>query len=154
MIGFDDTTAGILIGATIHDVAQVVGAGFALSDDAGEVATYVKLLRVACLPIVILTIAFVIRAKDKSGAAKTFPWFAVAFVVILITNSLGFIPVFLVNFLDWIAQWLLIGAIAALGVKTSLKDMISLGPTHFGLVVAETVILFVLAVGAILFMQS
>ena len=46
-LGFDETAIGILIGATIHDVAQVVGAGYAVSNEAGDAATLVKLLRVA-----------------------------------------------------------------------------------------------------------
>jgi uncharacterized membrane protein YadS len=49
LFGFDDHHAGIFIGATIHDVAQVVGAGYAISPEAGDTATVVKLMRVAML---------------------------------------------------------------------------------------------------------
>ena len=149
LFGFDDATIGILIGATIHDVAQVVGAGFAVSDEAGEIATYVKLLRVSCLPIVIVGVALMMRNNKTSGAVSSFPWFAVGFVLILVLNSVGFIPQLMVSALNSTSQWLLIAAIAALGVKTSLKEMVSLGPVYFGLVVAETLILFGLAVLAI-----
>ena len=144
-VGFDYTETGVLIGATIHDVAQVVGAGFAVSDETGEVATYVKLLRVACLPVVVLAYALMMRgraAADGAGANVALPWFAVAFVVILCLNSFGFIPSLAAQGLDWISRWFLIAAIAALGVKTSLKSMADLGPSHIGLAVAVTLVLF------------
>ena len=148
-VGFDYTETGVLIGATIHDVAQVVGAGFAVSDETGEVATYVKLLRVACLPVVVLAYALIMRGRgagdgdgDGKGATVALPWFAVAFVVILCLNSFGFIPSAAAQGLDWISRWFLIAAIAALGVKTSLKSMADLGPSHIGLAVAVTLVLF------------
>ena len=150
-VGFDYTETGVLIGATIHDVAQVVGAGFAVSDETGEVATYVKLLRVACLPVVVLAYALMMRGRaaangagdgDGKGANVALPWFAVAFVVILCLNSFGFIPSLAAQGLDWISRWFLIAAIAALGVKTSLKSMADLGPSHIGLAVAVTLVLF------------
>ncbi len=150
-LGFSDTQIGVLIGATIHDVAQVVGAGYAVSEEAGDTATYVKLLRVACLPFVILALAFMLR-NNNSGDAKTpFPWFAVAFAAILIVNSLGFIPGFAANAMDWSSRWLLLAAIAALGMKTSLKEMFDLGALHIGVVVAETIFLCAAALVAIMF---
>ena len=153
-MGFSDSSIGILLGATIHDVAQVIGAGFAVSDEAGEIATYVKLLRVACLPVVILVIAWIVKNKNGAEAKSSFPWFAVGFVVILLGNSAGLFPGMLAAFMDWSSQWLLIGAISALGVKTSLKSMVALGPAHLGLVVAETVFLCVLAIIAVFLIQS
>lgn len=154
-IGFDYTETGVLIGATIHDVAQVVGAGFAVSDETGEVATYVKLLRVACLPVVVLAYALLMRARSAengTGGQATFalPWFAVAFVVILCLNSFGFIPAVAAQGLDWISRWFLIAAIAALGVKTSLKSMADLGASHIGLAVAVTFVLFAGATASLL----
>ena len=149
-VGFDYTQTGILLGATIHDVAQVVGAGFAVSDETGEVATYVKLLRVACLPVVVLIYALLMRGRSEGGPAFVLPWFAVAFVVILCINSVGLIPDILVQGLDWLSRWFLIAAIAALGVKTSLKSMADLGPSHIGLAVVATLILVAAASTAVL----
>ena len=145
-LGLSDEQIGILIGATIHDVAQVVGAGYAVSDEAGDIATYVKLLRVACLPVVIFAFAFAMRGRDMGDAKAPFPWFAVAFAVILAANSFGLIPEPIRQGMDWTSRWFLIAAIAALGMKTSLKAMASLGPKHIGLVVAETVLLCVAAI--------
>ena len=150
-LGLSDEQVGILIGATIHDVAQVVGASYAVSDEAGDIATYVKLLRVACLPVVICAFAFAMRGRDMGDAKAPFPWFAVAFAVILAANSFGLIPETIRQGMDWTSRWFLIAAISALGMKTSLKAMASLGPKHIGLVVAETVLLCVAAILIVLF---
>ncbi len=151
-LGFSDTQVGVLIGATIHDVAQVVGAGYAVSEEAGDTATYVKLLRVACLPIVILSLAVIFRRGQAGEAKAPFPWFAVAFAAILVVNSFGLIPSFAVQSMDWTSRWLLLAAISALGMKTSLKEMFDLGALHIGVVVAETVFLCAAAITAISFM--
>lgn len=144
--GFDDRQIGYLLGATIHDVAQVVGAGYAVSDEAGAVATYVKLLRVACLPVVVIAVA--LWSQRTAGEAKSpFPWFAIGFVVMLTLNSLGWIPKPLHAAISATAQWLLVAAIAALGMKTSLKEMASLGPRHIGVVVGATLLLLAAALG-------
>lgn len=75
LLGLDDTEAGIFIGGTIHDVAQVIGAGFSISDHAGDISTYVKLLRVATLIPVILIISLLIGpppARGKAGKGRHF----------------------------------------------------------------------------------
>jgi uncharacterized integral membrane protein (TIGR00698 family) len=151
-LGFDDRRIGVLIGATIHDVAQVVGAGYAVSDEAGDVATYMKLLRVACLPLVVIALALAARARsDPATGRSEFPWFAVAFGALLAINSLGVIPEPLRASLEAASRWLLVAAIAALGMKTSLKAMADLGPRHIGVVVAETLALALLAIAALSF---
>lgn len=134
---------GYLLGATIHDVAQVVGAGYAVSDEAGAIATYVKLLRVACLPVVVIAVALI--AARGGGGVRTFPWFAVAFAAILLLNSFGLIPDTVRALLASGSTWLLVAAIAALGMKTSLRELVRLGPWPIALVVAETLILLLAA---------
>ncbi len=148
--GFDDRAIGYLLGATIHDVAQVVGAGYAVSDEAGAVATYVKLLRVACLPVVVIIIAFASRraAQAEGGASAPFPWFALGFAALLVVNSIGLIPPVVASAVSEVSRWLLVAAIAALGMKTSLKAIADLGPRHIGVVVAETVFLCIAGVVA------
>ncbi|GAB4573705.1 MAG: YeiH family protein [Rhodothalassiaceae bacterium] len=148
-LGLDDAGIGMLFGATIHDVAQVVGAGYAVSEVAGDVATYVKLLRVTLLPVVVIVIAlFARRMEDGEGTGRApLPWFAFAFAALLAANSLGYVPVQAAEAMSELSRWLLIGAISALGVKTSLKAMTDLGPRHIGVVVAETVFLALAAIG-------
>jgi uncharacterized integral membrane protein (TIGR00698 family) len=148
-LGFDDVESGILLGATIHDVAQVVGAGYAISPEAGDVATYVKLLRVALLPVVVIAVALAMRSR--AGAARSagpiIPGFAVAFLVILVVNSAGLVPQMVTVLVQDASRWLLVAAIAALGMKTSLKAMFELGPGHVLVVGLETLFLLGLAVG-------
>ena len=147
--GFDDQQVGYLIGATIHDVAQVIGAGYAVSEEAGAVATYVKMMRVAMLPVVVIAVALAFR-KNAGAGSFAFPWFAVGFGALLALNSVGVIPQPLVALLSGASQWLLVAAIAALGMKTSLKAMTDLGAGYAGIVVAETLFLAVIALGAVL----
>ena len=111
VLGFSDIETGVLIGATIHDVAQVIGAGYAVSDEAGIIATYVKLLRVSLLPLAILVIA--LTAGRGGGGRKTFPWFAVGFAVLLVANSLGWIPEDIRTVISAVSRWLLVAAISA-----------------------------------------
>lgn len=146
-MGFNDVHIGILLGATIHDVAQVVGAGYAVSDAAGNVATYTKLLRVALLPVVVIAIALAARSK---GGGSAFPWFAVAFAAILLVNSFDLIPHLVRDAMQTASRWLLLIAIAALGVKTSIKALVGLGKGPVALVVAETLFLFALAMGTLM----
>jgi uncharacterized integral membrane protein (TIGR00698 family) len=150
LLGFEPHAAGALIGATVHDVAQVVGAGFSISEDAGTTATFVKLLRVTALPAVVLLIALQQRrggGTSGSGAGH-FPWFAVAFVGLLMLNSSGAVPAAVAEAVSLVSQWLLVAAIAALGVKTSVKAMTSLGPVYFAVILCETLVLLGLALVA------
>lgn len=70
-LNYDAQTAGIFIGATIHDVAQVVGAGFSVSEETGDVATVVKLIRVAMLAPVILVASIIIRRMSIADKDNT-----------------------------------------------------------------------------------
>lgn len=151
-LGFADSQVGFLIGATIHDVAQVVGAGYAVSEDAGNTATYVKMLRVAMLPLVVGALAlFSRRSLVKEQGHVTVPWFAVWFGIFLIINSLGVIPAVIVASIASASQWLLVLAIAALGMKTSLQSMVSSGRTCMAVIVTQTFFLLLVAVAAVWF---
>src|SRR5210317_1543229 len=82
-LGYDDVTAGVFLGATIHDVAQVAGAGYIISDQSGEISTLVKLIRVACLVPAVIAISLIMR-RDHTPASGNVPlllWFLVAFIV-------------------------------------------------------------------------
>ena len=94
-LGLDDRLAGIFLGATIHDVAQVVGAGYSLSNEAGDVATLVKLMRVAMLlPVIVFAVMLTRSRSDAAGGQRPplLPWFAVAFAVLVAINSTGWVP--------------------------------------------------------------
>jgi uncharacterized integral membrane protein (TIGR00698 family) len=148
-LGLSDAQSGFLVGATIHDVAQVVGAGYSISERAGDLATLVKLGRVMLLPVVLLTIVLSTGAKSRSAIG--IPGFVIAFVAFVALNSAGVVPSVVRDAAVLASQWLLIIAISALGVKTSLKAMLDLGPQHLALIVAETVFLLVAALFVVFF---
>lgn len=151
MAEFSEVEIGILIGSTIHDVAQVVGAGYAVSNETGDIATFIKLLRISMLPIIVIVIAVLLKRGDESSniSPKAFPWFALAFAMCLVINSSGFIPLFLSEFLAGVSQWSLVFAIAGLGVTTSLKSMMELGGKSIALLVLQTLALLAIAVLAV-----
>ena len=148
---YDNTTAGIFLGATIHDVAQVVGAGYIISDQTGEISTLVKLIRVACLVPVVIAISLIMHRRRSSDAAggQLLPWFLIAFVVLVIVNSLGWVPAEVQTVLTPTSSWFLLTAVAALGVKTSLKALVDVGPAPVGVMVVQTVFLAAFVVGGV-----
>lgn len=148
--GMDTVNSGFFIGGTIHDVAQVVGAGYSLSHEAGDAATLVKLMRVAMLlPVIALTAWLAQRHVAATHAAATqrppmLPAFAVAFAVLVVLNSTGWLPTVVVDGGKTLSQWCLVAAMAAIGMKTHLKDVLSVGWRPIALMCAETVFLAIL----------
>ena len=153
-VGFSELQQGFLIGATIHDVAQVVGAGFSVSDQTGEMATITKLFRVAMLPVVLIAIVLVLRMTPVGagqGRIALLPWFMVLFLALVALGSAVDLPPVLVAQVDTISRACLITAIAALGVKTSLKALRAVGSGHLFIVVIQTLALLGFALLALLF---
>ncbi|TRD19746.1 YeiH family protein [Palleronia caenipelagi] len=144
----DHRTTGIFIGATIHDVAQVVGAGFSVSEETGNVATLVKLLRVLMLAPIVLVASLVIRSMARSaevgeGRPPLVPLFVMGFIVLAVLSSLGWLPASVTAFASAASRWLLLTAIAAVGMKTMPKDIANVGASAALFLVAETVFLAV-----------
>lgn len=140
----DHAAIGVFLGGTIHDVAQVVGAGFSVSEETGNVATFTKLLRVAMLLPVVLALSFVFHSHNTTAAGRRLPGFLVVFAVLVVINSLGVIPAPALAALKSVSRWCLVTAIAALGMKTSLKAMAEVGGRAIALIVAETAFLAIL----------
>lgn len=129
MLGYDGRETAILLGATIHDVAQVVGAGYSVSPETGNGAVIVKLFRVFLLLPVVLGVGWYFTRKGQAhGAAKVpFPMFAVAFLALVCVNSLGIVPAGVKTVLGEVSRWGLLIAIAALGLGTSLRAVMQIG---------------------------
>lgn len=144
-LGFNDAHTGVFLGATIHDVAQVVGAGYGVSQVAGDTATIVKLFRVALLLPVVVLIALAFRGRGASGAGRSplIPAFLVGFALLVAVNSTGQAPDLLMQTLGDSSRWFLVTAIAAVGAKTALGDLVHVGWKPILLILLETV--FVLA---------
>jgi len=141
-IGLDAHASGIFLGATIHDVAQVVGAGYSVSTEAGDTATIVKLFRVALLLPVVLLVSLRFRASagmDAGGVRPPLlPMFLVAFAVLVAVNSSGYVPTAVAAAVQAASGWCLVTAIAALGTKTSLGDLAKVGWKPIAVMVGET----------------
>ncbi len=140
-IGLSHVQAGVFLGGTIHDVAQVVGAGYSISPQTGDVATYVKLLRVSMLLPVVFGIAFLARrgAKDGPGAKPPVPMFLIGFAVLVAINSLGWLPKAAVSGASVLSSGCLVMAISALGMKTSFKALAAVGWRPIAVMIVETV---------------
>ena len=154
-MGFDDRSAGIFIGATVHDVAQVVGAGFSISDEAGETATLVKLIRVSLLAPVVVLLALWWRGsagQADGGRPPIVPVFVLGFLALAALNSFGLIPPVISVFLVKVATWCLLAAIAAVGMKTDLRNVLQVGGGAILLIVAETLFLALYVLAAMMMM--
>ncbi|WP_200833593.1 MULTISPECIES: YeiH family protein [Spiribacter] len=155
-LGMDDAQAGVFLGATIHDVAQVVGAGFSVSETSGETATIIKLLRVALLLPLVLGLALVLRERGNrhlpgqphKRPAPPIPGFLLGFLALVGINSLGWLPAPLMAVLATTSTACLITAVAALGIQSQIGEMLKLGWRPITVIVLQT--LFMGAMGAML----
>ena len=150
-IGLDPRMAGVFLGATIHDVAQVVGAGYGMSQQTGDVATVVKLMRVAMLLPVIAFAVLLVRARESNEAGgprpPLLPSFAVAFAVLVAINSTGWLPDVVAKTGSEFSRWCLVASIAGIGMKTQLRELTTVGVKPIVLMLAETVFLAALVLG-------
>jgi len=149
LLGLDHARAGVFLGGTIHDVAQVVGAGYTISPQTGDIATYVKLLRVTLLLPVVFAIAVVV-GRGGAGVKAPIPWFLLGFAGLVAINSLGLLAKPVGDAANDLSRACLIAAIAALGMKTSFKDLVVVGWRPVGLMVAETLWIGALVLGSVL----
>ncbi len=155
LLGFSDMRAGVYLGATIHDVAQVIGAGYIVSDEAGATAAIVKLMRVTLLAPAVFVIAmlFARRGAGSEATGRAFPLFLLGFAALMVANSFGLVPAGLRSALGDASRWCLVTAVAALGVKTSLKDLFEVGARPVAVLVIQTLFL-ALFVGAATYLFS
>ena len=124
--------AGLFIGGSIHDVAQVVVAGYALGNEAGDAASVVKLLRVSLLAVVVMGVALAFRQPGGSGQPAPgrpplMPGFVLLFLVLAVMHSLGWLPGPLQAGLGQASQACLTVGVAALGMKTSFRELTGSG---------------------------
>lgn len=162
VLGWDQSLYGVYIGATVHEVAQVVAAGDAIGADALANAVIVKLVRVMLLVPFLLIVGRWWLKRDKteqlehaSGRHLTIPWFAFGFVAITIVNSLITLPAMAHDTLVLGGQIALAMAMAALGYETRIDKLRSLGFKPFLLalilftvLIAEGMLLTPLLMGA------
>ncbi|HET7805057.1 MAG TPA: putative sulfate exporter family transporter [Pseudolabrys sp.] len=162
VLGFDAQTTGVMLGGTIHDVAQVVGAGYAVSEPVGNTAVIVKLFRVFLLLPVVLSVGWhFTRMGMRHGEARVpVPVFAIVFLLLCVLNSAmplapSWIPVYAPakSVLVEVSTWGLLLAIGALGLGTSVKTIIGLGWRHITTVLGATAVIFLVVTGGLMLMR-
>ena len=159
-LGYNTLQSGVFLGGSIHDVAQVVGAGFSMSDTVGNIATITKLLRVAMLLPMVFGLAFVIYWLSKQGkmmaggeAQAPFPFFLLVFLILIGLNSFGFLSLGVGANMDIsavlakISKGLLTMAVIALGMKTSVRELMSVGHKAIILLVLEMIFITIAVMG-------
>ncbi len=142
LLGWTAPRAGLFLGASIHDVAQVMGAAYLLGPVAGDTAVIVKLFRVSLLVLVVAGIGLTLRrrrgAEAQSDEPPLLPWFLVVFVVLVALNSLRHLPASVEPVLSSVSQACLLIAVAALGLKTALRSLADAGWRPLLLMLMET----------------
>ncbi|HEX9060139.1 MAG TPA: putative sulfate exporter family transporter, partial [Clostridia bacterium] len=147
LLGFSDNAFGLWAGTAINDTSSVVAAGYAFSNHAGAYATIVKLTRTTMIiPIslifAVLTALKKKRASGSEGAVnysfrKIFPWFIIGFLMTSLLNTLGIIKGDSVLFLSAAGKFLIVMALAAVGLSADFRKMLKTGlkPLFLGLIV-------------------
>lgn len=145
VLGLDPAQMGLYTGATLHEVAHVVGAGNAMGEEVSGAAIIVKMIRVILLVPVLLIISFSIarvRARKlkargrtvetaEEGGKVSIPWFAIGFLGVIAFNSLGLLPAGVIGWIKNLDVFLLTMAMTALGAETSIEKFKKAGVKPF-----------------------
>lgn len=157
-MGLSDMAYGLWAGTAVNDTSSVVAAGYAFSEAAGDFATMVKLTRtLSIIPTVLIFSVVSVREKRKSDPdvarnkvklTSIFPWFIVCFVVLAIVNSFGVIPTAVSSVMKDLSKFLMVGALAAIGLNTDFREMKKSGinPMIHGFIISALVVIVAIAV--------
>ena len=157
-MGLSDMAYGLWAGTAVNDTSSVVAAGYAFSEGAGDFATMVKLTRTLSIIPTVLVFTFInLRLKKKQSInttagkkvniMKLFPWFIVGFIGLAIINSMGYIPANVSACAKDVSKFLMVSALAAIGLGTSFKEVRKSGfaPMMHGFIISALVV--VVAIG-------
>jgi len=163
-MGMTDQAFGIWAGTAVNDTSSVVATGYAFSEGAGDFATMVKLTRTLAIIPTVITFAFVqlrlkrkeALANSKNGSelkanfniAKIFPWFILGFLAMSIVASVFPIPAAVVSGTKSASKFLMVCALAAIGLNTSFSSMKKAGirPMIHGFIISALVVIVALVV--------
>ena len=147
-----DHQTSIFLGATIHDVAQVVGAGYSVSEQTGDMATLIKLVRISLLvPVVIIISVTFSQHHQQSTTAPILPIFLIAFILLMLLNSFINIPAPLLVGAAELSRFALVLAIAAIGMKSNLRQLLQVGVKPIAIMMIETIWIAILIIATLLF---
>jgi uncharacterized membrane protein YadS len=164
-MNLSDIAYGLWAGTAVNDTSSVVAAGFAYSEAAGDFATMVKLTRtLSIIPVVVIFALINARLKQKAAMAQgsfekisakgkvkftsLFPWFILGFVALAVVNSFGVIPAAVSAEAKSLSKFLMVSALAAIGLNTSFKQMSKSGPKPMlhGFIISALVVVVAIAV--------
>ena len=158
-MGLSDMAYGLWAGTAVNDTSSVVAAGYAFSEGAGDFATMVKLTRtLAIIPTVVVFSFVSMHLRKKEAAASggavqikwksVFPWFILGFLAMAVLSSVGVIPAAAAAALKKVSKFLMVTALAAVGLNTSFAEMKKSGaaPMVHGFLISALVVLVALAV--------
>lgn len=159
-MGLSDMAYGLWAGTAVNDTSSVVAAGYAFSEAAGDFATMVKLTRtLSIIPTVLIFSLINTRINNKNAdrdatcyekvkITSLFPWFILAFIGMAIINSLGFIPTTVSNSMKILSKFLMVSALAAIGMNTDFQEMKKSGinPMIHGFIISALVVVVAIAV--------
>jgi uncharacterized integral membrane protein (TIGR00698 family) len=159
LLGMSDIAYGIWAGTSVNDTASVVASGYAFSEVAGDFATMVKLTRTLAIIPTVLVFAYIgVRMKQKELQAETgskkvkiskiVPWFICGFLALALLNSVGCIPAEVSGTIKSVSKFLMVTALAAIGLGTSITDFkkAGLAPMFYGITIDTLVTLTALVV--------
>ena len=160
-MGLSDMAYGLWSGTAVNDTSSVVAAGYAFSEAAGDFATMVKLTRTLAIIPTVITFALInahLKRKEagvngetvkaKFSLTKIIPWFILGFIALAIINSFGVIPAAVSSGMKDVSKFLMVAALAAIGLNTSFKDMKKSGfaPMLHGFIISALVVIVAIAV--------
>lgn len=157
-MGLSDAAFGLWAGTAVNDTSSVVATGYAFSEAAGDFATMVKLTRtLAIIPAVLVFAAIQLHLKKKAQAenpgvkvrlSKIFPWFILGFLAMSALTSLGLIPAAVASVLKTVSKFLMVAALAAIGLNTDFRSLCRSGakPMLHGFIVSVLVVLVAIGV--------
>lgn len=159
LLGMTDVAYGIWAGTSVNDTASVVASGYAFSELAGDFATMVKLTRTIAIIPTVLVFAYIgtrIKQRELKQAGggqrvdlvKIVPWFIGGFLLLAILNSVGCIPEVASGVIKGTSKFLMVTALAAIGLNTSIADFKKAGlrPMFYGITIDTLVTLTALCV--------
>ena len=157
-MGLSDAAFGLWAGTAVNDTSSVVATGYAFSEAAGDFATMVKLTRtLAIIPAVLVFAAIGLHVKQKQQQPgegvkvrirSIFPWFILGFLAMSALTSLGLIPAALAAVLKSISKFLMVAALAAIGLNTDFRALCRSGakPMLHGFIISLLVVLVAIGV--------
>ena len=150
--GLDPQAAAVFLGASIHDVAQVAGAGYSVSPQVGDLAVTVKLVRVSLLALVVAAVAwsFASAAREGKGPGRAvlLPGFVIAFFALAAARTAGLVPEAVLPAATFASNMLIGAGVVAVGAKTSLSGLRSMGWRPLAALACQTALLCGLAFAA------